>query len=88
MGFKMLEPLKNWLKLRDVIYALTLIFFDKYCDAIFRSNSLEHGIHPDGQMPADESLGEGDDSFNTFFSETRFTFHQRFVKTRPFSLKK
>merc|ERR1712018_160847 len=33
---------------------------------------LEHGIHPDGQMPSDESFGEEspDDSFNTFFSET------------------
>jgi len=31
---------------------------------------LEHGIHPDGQMPSDDSIGEGDDSFNTFFSET------------------
>jgi len=32
--------------------------------------SLEHGIQPDGQMPADETFGYGDDSFNTFFSET------------------
>jgi len=31
---------------------------------------LEHGIHPDGQMPSDDTIGEGDDSFNTFFSET------------------
>jgi len=31
---------------------------------------LEHGIHPDGMMPADDSIGEGDDSFNTFFAET------------------
>ena len=31
---------------------------------------LEHGIQPDGQMPSDKSLGGGDDSFNTFFSET------------------
>lgn len=31
---------------------------------------LEHGIHPDGQMPSDDSLGIADDSFNTFFSET------------------
>lgn len=29
---------------------------------------LEHGIHPDGQMPADATAG--DDSFNAFFSET------------------
>ncbi|CAH1787375.1 unnamed protein product, partial [Owenia fusiformis] len=31
---------------------------------------LEHGIHPDGQMPSDKTIGGGDDSFNTFFSET------------------
>ena len=31
---------------------------------------LEHGIHPDGQMPSDDTIGVGDDSFNTFFSET------------------
>jgi len=32
---------------------------------------LEHGIHPDGQMPSDDSIGIADDSFNTFFSETQ-----------------
>lgn len=31
---------------------------------------LEHGIQPDGQVPSDKSIGGGDDSFNTFFSET------------------
>ena len=31
---------------------------------------LEHGIHPDGTMPSDDSVGLADDSFNTFFSET------------------
>ncbi|KAE8300290.1 Tubulin alpha-1C chain Alpha-tubulin 3 [Larimichthys crocea] len=31
---------------------------------------LEHGIQPDGQMPSDKTIGEGDDSFNTFFTET------------------
>jgi len=31
---------------------------------------LEHGIQPDGQVPADQTLSSGDDSFNTFFSET------------------
>lgn len=31
---------------------------------------LEHGIQPDGQMPSDTTVGHGDDSFNTFFSET------------------
>ena len=28
------------------------------------------GIQPDGQMPSDKTIGSGDDSFNTFFSET------------------
>ena len=31
---------------------------------------LEHGIQPDGCMPSDLTIGGGDDSFNTFFSET------------------
>uniref|UniRef100_A0A087X2W6 Tubulin alpha chain n=1 Tax=Poecilia formosa TaxID=48698 RepID=A0A087X2W6_POEFO len=31
---------------------------------------LEHGIQPDGLMPSDKTVGRGDDSFNTFFSET------------------
>uniref|UniRef100_A0A674PCW1 Tubulin alpha chain n=1 Tax=Takifugu rubripes TaxID=31033 RepID=A0A674PCW1_TAKRU len=31
---------------------------------------LEHGIQPDGRMPSDKTIGGGDDSFNTFFSET------------------
>ena len=31
---------------------------------------LEHGIQPDGMMPEDDSIGQQDDSFNTFFSET------------------
>ena len=31
---------------------------------------LEHGIHPDGQLPTDDTVGVADDSFNTFFSET------------------
>ena len=31
---------------------------------------LEHGTQPDGQMPSDKTIGGGDDSFNTFFSET------------------
>ncbi|CAN6454206.1 unnamed protein product [Victoria cruziana] len=31
---------------------------------------LEHGIHPDGIMPSDTSVGVAHDAFNTFFSET------------------
>lgn len=31
---------------------------------------LEHSIQPNGTMPSDKALGSGNDSFNTFFSET------------------
>ena len=31
---------------------------------------MEHGIQPDGQMPEEKAALAGDDSFNTFFSET------------------
>ena len=31
---------------------------------------MEHGIQPDGHMSPDNNKGGGDDSFNTFFSET------------------
>jgi len=31
---------------------------------------LEHGIQPDGLMPTDKVVGNDDDSFSTFFSET------------------
>ena len=34
---------------------------------------LEHGIHPDGTIPNDDSFGTEDDSFNTFFSEKSFS---------------
>jgi hypothetical protein len=33
-------------------------------------NVVFAGIQPDGQMPSDKTIGVGDDSFNTFFSET------------------
>ena len=36
---------------------------------------LEHGIQPDGQMAADSVHANGDDSFNTFFSEVSFLIH-------------
>ena len=36
---------------------------------------LEHGIQVDGQMPSDRTAGPGDDSFNTFFSETNAGKH-------------
>ena len=31
---------------------------------------LEHGIQPNGQVSSDKATGEGDDSINTFFSDT------------------
>ena len=36
---------------------------------------MEHGIQPDGQMPSDETVGYGDDTFNTFFNETKTGKH-------------
>uniref|UniRef100_A0AC34FHM7 Tubulin alpha chain n=1 Tax=Panagrolaimus sp. ES5 TaxID=591445 RepID=A0AC34FHM7_9BILA len=36
---------------------------------------LEHGIQPDGLMPADSTVGVEDASFNTFFSETQAGKH-------------
>lgn len=33
-------------------------------------NSCHNLLQPDGQMPSDKTVGGGDDSFNTFFSET------------------
>nr|XP_024001647.1 tubulin alpha chain-like [Salvelinus alpinus] len=46
---------------------------------------LEHGI----QMPSDKTIGGGDDSFNTFFSETGAGKHVPravFVDLEPLSL--
>ena len=31
---------------------------------------MEHGIQPDGHIPADQRTSASDDSFSTFFSET------------------
>ncbi|KAM7321096.1 hypothetical protein ACRRTK_020349 [Alexandromys fortis] len=39
-------------------------------NACWKLYCLEHGIQPDGQMLRDKTNGGGDDSFNTFFSET------------------
>ncbi|KAM1048540.1 hypothetical protein EV2_028466 [Malus domestica] len=36
---------------------------------------LEHSIQPDGQMPSDKTVGGGDNTFNTFFSETGVKKH-------------
>ena len=36
---------------------------------------LEHGIHPDGMCPEDDTPGVEDDSYNTFFAETSSGSH-------------
>ena len=36
---------------------------------------LEHGISPDGQTPCDLATSTGDDTFQTFFCETRAGKH-------------
>lgn len=46
------------------------INFDSWKVEVVIFFSLEHGIQPDGQMPSDKTIGGGDDSFSTFFSET------------------
>ena len=51
--------INHWLQYKVLATIITFCF-----------NSLEHGIQPDGQMPSDKTIGAGDDSFNTFFSET------------------
>ncbi|ELK26268.1 Tubulin alpha-3 chain [Myotis davidii] len=65
------------------VSALELLDFSRECisihvgqagvqigNACWELYCLEHGIQPDGQMPSDKTIGGGDDSFNTFFSET------------------
>jgi len=42
----------------------------KIGNACWELYCLEHGISPNGDMPSDTSVGEEDDSFNTFFDET------------------
>jgi hypothetical protein len=37
-----------------------------------------YNIDDDGQMPSDDSFGAGDDSFNTFFSETKWQSYKTF----------
>ena len=57
---------------KQIVLALRLIFIslDYSLNQPVLFSSLEHGIQPDGQMPSDKTIGAGDDSFNTFFSET------------------
>nr|XP_015844271.1 tubulin alpha chain-like [Peromyscus maniculatus bairdii] len=39
-------------------------------NACWEFHCLEHDIQPDDQMPSDETIGGGDDSFSTFFRKT------------------
>ena len=67
----------------DIKKNVTMVCFQREClsihvgqagcqmgNACWELYCLEHGIQPDGQMPSDKTIGGGDDSFNTFFSET------------------
>jgi hypothetical protein len=63
----------------ELIVLYLAVIAEAFCDLVYyQSNyffSLEHGIQPDGQMPSDKTIGGGDDSFNTFFSETGLGKH-------------
>ena len=73
----------TWWRVFALNVVQSLPFFQRECisvhvgqagvqigNACWELYCLEHGIQPDGQMPSDKTLGGGDDSFNTFFSET------------------
>ena len=81
-GFYFLISLKPKLEVKTQFILLVNIF-QRECisvhvgqagvqigNACWELYCLEHGIQPDGQMPSDKTIGGGDDSFNTFFSET------------------
>ena len=79
-------PLSMYIKIvvKQIFFFIrNLTFFQRECisvhigqagcqigNACWELYCLEHGIQPDGQMPSDKTIGAGDDSFNTFFSET------------------
>ena len=47
---------------------------------------LAHGIHPDGQVPNDETVGGGNDAFNMFFSAMgagKYVPHSVFIVLEP-----
>ena len=62
LAAKLEMPAGNFTVLNTVIIILENIGSCVY--PIFK------GIQPDGTMPSDKTAGGGDDSFNTFFSET------------------
>ncbi|XP_051021242.1 tubulin alpha-3 chain-like [Acomys russatus] len=39
-------------------------------NACWKLYYLKHGMQPEGQMPSYKTIGGGNDSFNTFLSET------------------
>ena len=65
----------NFFEFKNYLYSFYLKNLSSFRN-IFQGNAcwelycLEHGIQPDGMMLNDQSPGQCDDSFNTFFSET------------------
>merc|ERR1712123_257474 len=70
MGFHFGLTLRNNQKMRECISIHVGQAGVQIGNACWELYCLEHGIQPDGQMPSDKTVGGGDDSFNTFFSET------------------
>ncbi|KAL6464781.1 hypothetical protein MHYP_G00270980 [Metynnis hypsauchen] len=64
------EELQAWSFMRECISIHVGQAGVQIGNACWELYCLEHGIQPDGQMPSDKTIGGGDDSFNTFFSET------------------
>ena len=40
---------------------------------------LEHGIHPDGQMPSDKTIGGGDDAFSETGAPGKYMYVPRAI---------
>merc|ERR1712012_298673 len=64
------KQLTNKLNMRECISVHVGQAGSQMGNACWELYCLEHGIQPDGRMPSDKTVGGGDDSFNTFFSET------------------
>uniref|UniRef100_A0A8D2J7Z8 Tubulin/FtsZ GTPase domain-containing protein n=1 Tax=Varanus komodoensis TaxID=61221 RepID=A0A8D2J7Z8_VARKO len=65
--FPLLRPTRNMRECISIHVGQAGVQIGNACWELY---CLEHGIQPDGQMPSDKTIGGGDDSFNTFFSET------------------
>ena len=70
MGLKELLVQRGWVLGLTIKERLSISNHDTTCFSARELYCLEHGIHPDGTIPGDDSVGVADDSFNTFFSET------------------